>query len=231
MATVRDLITDALAANGALGQGESLSDDDVQLCLRRLQRMIDSWANDVLTVFDTTEGTMTLVAGTTSYSTTSLSSGRPVSVQNMFLRLDNVDYPVTMIDEESYDAQCYKPATGLPIYCQYAPSYPNGTFYFYPTPSDAYVAHVKGRYPLGSSWTVNTAVSLPPGYEAALCDNLAVDVASAFGRPVSAALAESARKAKVALQMANRPPMLMQTALPGSGEGYVPGYLRIQGDT
>ena len=227
MATVRDLITDSLFAIGALGQSETLTDADAQLCLRRLIRMVGSLANEHLTVYTTAEDTFTMTAGTASYATTLLTvSGRPVSVQNLFLRLSNVDYPVEPINEQQYDAFAYKPAAGLPSYFLFDTTFPNGTFFFYPTPSAAYVAHVKGRYPLlASTITLATTLSLPLGYEAMLCDNLAVNIASSFGVQAPPELVDAARKSKAWLKTNNYVPMLMDSTL--SNSSYVPGHIRI----
>lgn len=229
MATVRDVVTDALFANGALGQGESLDATDGALVLRAFTRMLGTWANENITVYTTSEGTMTLVAGTATYATTSLSTGRPVSVQNMFLRLNSVDYQVDLIGEEEYDAIPYKTSSGLPLVCLYEASYPNGSFTFYPVPSEAYVAHVKARYPLISGTiTLETSVSLPPGYEAALVDNLAVYVAPFFGLQAPGDLRMRAHASKEALRATNHVPLRMTSSLAGGSS--MPGYLRIIGD-
>lgn len=229
MSTVRDLISDSMSAVGALGQGDVLNDADAELCLRRFQRMLGSWANENLTCYDATEGTITLVAGTPSYSTTLLSAGRPVSVASVYLSLNGIDYGCDEISEADYDATAYKAATGLPGYYYFDTAFPDGAFYFYPTPSDAYVAHVKGRYPLASTVTLNTTLSLPEGYEAALCDNLAIDIAASFGASPGEMLVRSALNSKSRLRVTNYAPY--ELTIPGSGSTYVPGYLRIQGDT
>jgi hypothetical protein len=232
MATVTDIVTDALFALGAYGQSESLTAEDGALALRRLKRLVDSLANDGLTVYATTDGTFNTVAGTESYSTTGLSAGRPVSIASIFIRESDVDYAVTQITEAQYDAMPYKPAEGLPAYFYYEAGYPNGTIYFYPTPGQVYETHVKGNYPLlSSSITLGTTVSLPPGYEAVLTDALAVDLGPSFGRPVSADLRKSALDALANVKRTNFSPGILATGLPGSGDGYTPGWVRIQGDT
>lgn len=232
MATVTDIVTDALFALGAYGQSESLTAEDGALALRRLKRLVDSWANDGLTIYATTEGTFNTVVGTESYSTTSLSAGRPVAIASIFLRQNDVDYQVTQIGEAEYDAMPYKPAEGLPAYFYYEAGYPNGTIFFYPSPGAIYAAHVKGNYPiLSSSVTLGTSLSLPPGYEAALADNLAVDLGPSFGRAVSGDLRQAAKESLAAIKRTNFSPSYMQLAMPGSGEGWAPGYIRMQGDT
>jgi len=200
------------------------------MVLRRLQRLIGSWANETLMGYATIPGTMTLANGTASYATTALSTGRPTTIDNVFLRLDGIDYPCERWTEDEYNARSYKAATGLPDGYFYRPGFPDGTFYFYPTPGAAYVAHVSVREPLMAALTLDTVWALPEGYESAICDALAVDCASSFGKQPSRELLMAAAAGKQRLKVTNYTPGILQTGLPGSGR-YVPGYLRIQGDT
>ena len=230
MSTVRDLISDALFAVGALGSGESLDASDAEMCLRRLQRLIGSWANETLLAYATIPGTMPLTSGTASYSTTLLSTGRPTTIDNLFLRLDGIDYPCDPLTEAEYNVQSYKTVAGLPAGYYYNAAYPNGTFYFYPTPNAAYVAHVSVREPLTATLTLDSVWALPEGYEGMICDALAVDCASSFGKTPAQTLLRSAAASRQRLQATNYVPEVMHTGLPGSGR-YVPGYIRILGDT
>lgn len=225
MPTVRDIVTDAMSALGE----QTTDDSDLQVGVGVLRRMLGTWANEGMTVYTTTEGTITLVAGTATYSTTTLSTGRPVAVQSMFLRLDGIDYPVEPVNETEFDGIAYKSAQGLPTVFCYEPSYPNGSFSFYPIPSAAYVAHVKGNYPLISgTLDLTTSVSLPHGYEAAIVDNLAVKLAPHFGIEASPTIRLDAANGKRALAVTNHVPLRMTSSLDRSS---MPGYIRILGDT
>lgn len=211
---VRDLIYDAMAACGANGRGETPADADAQLCLRRLRRMIDSWANDNLTVFNTTAGTLPLTVGTNNYSTASLSSGRPVTIQNAYLVRSGISYPLEIVSETEWNGIPDKSSQGLPRIFYYEPSYPNGVCYFYPTPDAADVVTINGRYPLlTSSIFLATPLLLPPGYEAALCDNLAVDIAGSFGIKPSDALIRDAKISRNALKTTNNVPPMLSTGM------------------
>ena len=215
MATVRDLINDALQTNGTLGQGETLSDDDVNTALRALQRMLGTWANQNLLLYQTAQGTMALTPGTVSYSSALLSTGRPVSVDSAFLRMSGVDYPLDLVDNQTYNEQQYKSNTGLPFMLYVDAGWPDTTFTFFPAPSAAYTAYVSGRYALiAGAITKDTVVSLPLGYEAALVDNLAVKTASLFGRQVDGVLMKSAVDAIAWLKRTNQVSLVMETNLP-----------------
>lgn len=215
MATVRDIIEDALRVNGTLGQGEALADDDWQVGLRALRRFLGTLANQNLALYDTQEGTMTLTPGTASYSTSLLSSGRPVSIDSAFLRLSNIDYPLDLIDNQSYQDKQYKNNTGLPTEVFYDAGYPNGTLYFYYAPASPYVAHVVGRYPLiAGTLTLDTTITLPDGYEALLVNSLAVKTAALFGRPVTQQMKDDERDAMSWVKRTNAVHLEMETDLP-----------------
>lgn len=215
-------------AAGALGQGDTLADDDAELVRRRLIRMVDRWANDGLMVYTTGTGSFAMVAGTAGYATTGLSLGRPVTVQNVYVRWSNIDYPVEPIGEEDYNAIAYKLGTGTPAVYLNDTAYPTATFTFYPVPDKAYTCYVNGRYPLATALAFSDTVSLPPGYEAAIVDNLAVDICPSFGVQPTQQLLTSARASKDVLKVVNFVPQVMDIAL---GSNRTPGYVRIVGDT
>lgn len=219
MATVRDLITDALYSFNGLSTAEPLNDTDADVYLRRLIRMLDTWANQNLLIHATQVGTITLVAGTTSYTTASLSTGRPVSIDSAYVRADGTDYPLLQVDEQTYNAIGEKDSQGLPRCFFYRPGYTAGTFYFYPTPDGADTVYVVARYQLiAGTITLDTSVSLPPGYEAAIVDNLAQNLCSSLGLQVPQEIALAARDGLAWLKRTNRTQKLLATYLP-----YAPG--------
>jgi hypothetical protein len=232
VATVRDLIRDALFACEALGQDESVSAADSQLGMRILQRMLDTWSNRNLAVYATATSTITTTGGTASYATSSWSpTTRPVSIQNVYVRQNGVDEPVTVVPQEVYDSVPYKSAQGLPEIAFYKPSASAGTIYLYPIPDSAYTVYVNGRFPLAASIGLDTEITLPPGYEAAIVSNLAIKLCPYFGvKNVSPALQQEAFESYDAIARLNFVPPVLQHNFPGVVSGQ-PGYIRILGDT
>lgn len=223
MSTVRELVYDALMTNGAMSAADPLSGEDANVALRALQRMLGTWANQNLLLYETRQGTVTLVPGTTSYLTTLLSTGRPVSIDSAFLRMGNVDYPLTLLDNQTYDSIQFKSNASLPVAVYYDPGYPNSTLYFYPTPSAAYTAYITGRYDLiAGTITLDTVVTLPPGYDAAIVNSLAVATAPLFGRPVSGEMQKMAIDAVAWLKRTNQVDLVMETDLPFRRRAYNP---------
>ena len=191
------------------------SDEDAQLCLRRLNRLVDSWANDKLFAFHVKESSFTMAAGTASYSSALLSNGRPASVDTVRVRLSNVDYPIKLINNQQYSDLVLKSTASIPTLCYIDADYPNWSMTFYPTPAAAYTCYVSGRYPITSTLTLDTVLSLPPGYERALVDNLTVDIGPSFGVPAAPATVEAARASLAALKRNNAVNRVMSTNLPG----------------
>jgi len=209
MSTGTDIVTDALFAIGAMGQGDSLQNADAQICLRRLNRMLDAWSTVKEMCFETFFDSFSLIGGVQGYSSTLLSSGRPLEVNEIRVQLNNVDYPVELIGDEEWSKIPYKLVQALPRKCWIDTGYPNNTFNFYPIPEQTYTCYVGERRPLTNAITLSTTISFPPGYEKALVDNLAVDVASTFGRQVSPELMQMAITGRKVLRTINYTPDLM----------------------
>lgn len=211
MASGSDIVIDALFACGAYGQGDNLSNADAQLCLRRLNRMLDSWSNLRTLCYQVGYQTFNTVAGQQQYSSALLSGGRPVSVDSMFARLSNVDYPISLIDNQTWGDIAYKPVQSVPSMCWLDTGFPDTTFNFYPIPNAVYTMYVACVDKLSTPITLTTVIALPPGYEKAMVDNLAVDIAPSFGRQVSPQMAQDALASRKLVETTNYSPLLMDS--------------------
>lgn len=210
MTTARDLVEDAAAEVGVMSTDTALSDADAQLILRRLQRMLDSWANEKLIVYSTTEESFSTVDGTTRYTSASLAAGRPVAIDGMFVRSDSVDYPIEIVPRAVYDSFASKADEGLPEYC-YVNAAMTLTMDLYPTPDAVYTVYVRSRRVLTGTLTLATSISLPPGYEMAIVSNLAIAIAPLFGASAKPETVEVAKASKAALKITNYVPGLMRS--------------------
>ncbi len=227
-------------ACGQYGQDQAPSAADGQLALRELQRLLDSWSNDNLTVWTTVDMSETTVAGTASYDftgfdldgvtpATAADQRVPVSLQNVWI--DTPDYKLTQLTELEYDAIYDKTIRGRPafyFYKRYVHVYANdpvppdeptpndlrGTLYLYPTPDQAYTVHAMGRLPLGVALTLDSTLVFPPGYEHAVVRNLAVTLCDFFGIDPKPSLVQSAINAREALAVHNFVAGKLDTGLP-----------------
>jgi len=92
------------------------------------------------------------------------------------------------------------------LYCDYA--YPLATCMPWPIPNVAlgYIELWSWCF-IGNFATIDAICDLPPGYEAAVVPNLAVDLATAFTREPSQTIVARAVQYKAALGTLNRPPV------------------------
>lgn len=214
MTTARDLVEDAAAEIGELATDTPLSSADAERILRRLNRMLDSWSNERLMVYELFDETFSTSAGVASYSSSLLASGRPVKVDGVTVRVSNVDYPQTIVSAADYDAIGNKTAGGIPDRVYPQMGYPNATFYFFPVPSGVYTVTVSAYRRLQNGLTLSTTIALPPGYEEAIVSNLAMLIAPMFGTKVSEETALSARESKARIKRVNMQHSEMTIDLP-----------------
>lgn len=221
MTTARDIVIDAAYAAQALGQGETLSDGDAQLILRRFARLLDSWSNEDLLIYDIYVDDLVLTANVGNYSTVLLAQGRPVSVDSMYIVMDDISYPVELIDNQRYNDIALKTQIqSIPAFCWYDSSFPNSTFHFWPYPYGGMTAKVNCRRLLKPAGiTLDSVLSFPAGYERMFVDQLGLDICPSFGQTPSAALVAAAKEAKANLKRANYVPLEAEIDI-GNWQGF-----------
>lgn len=155
-----------------------------------------------------------------TYLTSLLASGRPVSVDSIYVRLSNIDYPVEIIDQQQFQSIPYKPTPAIPTVCYYNPSYPDGEFSFYPTPYAAFECFVTTRRRLQGALTLTTDIALPDGYEKAIVDSLSEDIWTSFkgSAPVPPDVRLMARRARRVLTNVNASVLEMDTPFQFDGD-------------
>lgn len=204
MITGLQLVTDAMYGSGALGQDEAITAADSQLCLRRLNRLMDSWSNFRSRCYQVQTDSFLMTANVASYSSTLLlNMGRPLNVDSMYVRLQNIDWTVEMISAADWAAIVYKPVPSIPNYCYLDTGFPDATFNFYPVPYAAFTCFVNSTTSLPADITLSTNIALPPGYERAIVDCLSIDICPSFGVQPSPTLIMSARQGTEALARTN----------------------------
>lgn len=220
MTAVSTLVYDAMYAARVLGQDATPTSGDVQLVLRRLNRMLDSWSNEKQMIFLQNSETFTTVAGQQAYSTAVLSGGRPISINSMRVSVGTVDFPLEQIDQLKWNGIPVKTVTSIPAQFYYDQGYPNASIFFYPVPYAALTVTAYMQRPLGGAGLALTdTVAMPQGYEAAIVAGLAADIWPSFkqGDLPKALIAERTQTRGV-LKRTNYSPMEMVNPLtPESG--------------
>lgn len=215
--TALTMITRAMRLMGAIGVGETPTDDESADGLKALQTMLDSWNTERLFSYYMVEETLTLSASAQSYTIGSggdLNTTRPTHIDNScFIRYNNIDFPLEIIEVQSWDFIPAKATqSNIPQYMYVEYGYPLITvsFWTYPTSAGA-VAHIRSWKQLQSFTALTTVLSLPPGNERAITYSLAEEWAPEFGKTVPPEVAKIAVKARANLKRINSPMRVMRT--------------------
>ena len=227
MSTARDLVSAALRKIGALGAGETATAEAATDGLSELNRMLGSWSNEGLLIHAITqESPQTLTAGdsTVTMGTSGDITSRPQEIVKALIRDGTTDYPVNVhMSVDEYAAISDKSVQAdYPTDLYDDGGYPQRTLTLYPVPSAAKSLVLFTKRALTSISTLDTSVSLPPGYEDAIVYNLAVRYALEYGRAVPDVVVILAAESKASIKKANiRPSYLrVDSALMAAGGSF-----------
>ena len=188
MATVSELITGAFRLHNISAVGQALEPEEAAEGLRVLNQMLADWSLDRQGVHAITKETLAIVSGTSEYSigsSATFDTTRPNRVTFAFIRQNNQDYALKIIDREWYASRMNKSAlTGRPWEMLFEPDYPTGTLTFYPTPDANYTLHLQSVKPLAVYSLTTDDLALPPEYEQAIEYNLAIAIANRYGKSI-----------------------------------------------
>jgi hypothetical protein len=229
MSTALQIMNLALKQSGVLKFGQTAGADLLNDALEVLNQLLSEWSNTRLLVPCVTWGSFTLVVGDDEYtvgaSGAQVTATRPEDIDRAFIRSGGIDYPVRIIDEESFMNISIKTTSARPSVLWYNPTVPNGTINLYPTPSSAdtfYYSHVQNFTQMATN---ASTLIVPAGYDSALMWNLSVRLASMLGRPMDPIIVDNAQKSVSTLLALNavrraKPAVLdILTAYPAEGGG------------
>lgn len=205
MTTALGIVTSAMRKNGVLTKGEAPSADEAADGFEMLNDLLAGLSNDSLIVYARTLENFTLVGGTSSYTigpSATFNTTRPVKIISAYVRSGSIDYPLTVVSDESFSTITYKSTGGIPEFLNYSNAYPTATIKLYPSPSSAYELFILTEKPLTAFSSLSTVVSLPPGWERMLKHNLAMEMAPEFGVQTPAEVVEIAKESKADIKSA-----------------------------
>lgn len=207
MATVQTRITRALRLLNEIGAGETPTDDELADGLTALNTMLDSWRNDRLLCYAWQTGSLTLANGDSSYTVGpagDLNTTRPVEIAEAYIQQSGITYPVTIRDEAWWAAIPDRTATSdWPTDIIFRPTMTTATVDVYPIPNATRTLKLVTRVVVGSFASVSENVSLPPGWEAAIDFNLAIEIAPEYQAVPSPAVIKRAQEALAGIKRAN----------------------------
>jgi hypothetical protein len=233
MTVALDIINGALIELGVLAVGETASAEDSALGLSALNDMLDGWNTQNLTIYATYDATFTFVPGQATYTIGPAGNWnglRPVSLVSQYVKYQGVDFPIEQIDQETYNLIPIKTQPGiLPQFVLFNESFPLGTMTFWPVPNTANTFTLSSNQLLTEPATLQTTLSMPPGYYRAMRLNLAVELSGRYGRTLSPVTLRMASTSLGDLRRLNKrtPVARFDEALLQSGSSYtriIAGY-------
>jgi hypothetical protein len=211
--TARDLIEASLRELGVLAEGETASAAGADDALDALNALIDQWAAEKLTIYAVTRTTATLTASQTSFTVGSggnINIARPVHIERIgFIDTSttpDTEYPLESLTEDAWANIRLKAQTAeFPQVYYYSPTFPTGTLYPWPIPTNASLQWAVYHWAALSELSgLTTAFSLPPAYERMIVKQLAVDLAPSYEKEPSGTLVRQAQDAMAVVKRANK---------------------------
>jgi len=208
--TANDIIQRALVKARILSPGEAVSAPIAAQSFFELNDMLETWVLEKLMVLSDSQESFSMVVGQSEYTFGSggdFDSSRPTKIKDsVFVRCGSTDYPVVLITLDAYRRKSDKATGTRPERIAYSPEYPLGKVYLWPTPASIDRIYIRSSKEVVSFTDRTTAVSLAPGYSAAIISNLAVVLSANFGKKVSDELAFLAGGTKKAIKSSNSEP-------------------------
>lgn len=218
--SVRDLIQDALTQLMVYSPDTILTAEESNSALRALNGVIESIANEPVTINAVTKDDFNLVGGQATYTWGTggnFNSPRPVSVKACTVAITgtagNIDFPVVILNYDDYALIKLKTLqTNYPQYVYLDGDYPLNNVTFYPVPSSAIPVTFYSFKPISEFTNVADLVQLPQGYYRFLVASLAIELAPSYQVTASQNIFDIRNEAKRNLLKTNARIPTMQTA-------------------
>lgn len=208
--TAIDLITAAAQRVGVIAVGETLSADDANLGLSILNDILEAWSTMSLAVWAGDLETFATVPGQARYTIGpggNFNTVRPPFINQMFIQIEGVDFPLGEWTLAQYDA------VGLKLIQQqiverfvYLNTETEGTVILWPVPQIAAPITIDAPRILNQVPSLASTLTMPPGYVGALKYAVAVELGPNFGSVINV---EKLARAKLAqVKRSNRQPQI-----------------------
>lgn len=219
MTEARGIIKAAMRKAGILTKTQDPSADEAMDGLQALNNMISSWSNDSMVIYSRTLQPFTLTANQRDYTIGTggdFNTERPIKVIAAYVNVGGLDYPLVLIDDESYADIVFKNIGSIPEFLNFTNGYPLATIRLWPFPAADYTLSLLTEKQLTSLASLDTVINLPPGWERALIYNLAIEIASEYGQELPDTVPMIAKESKSEIRYAIMTARSMDY-LPGPG--------------
>lgn len=214
MPAASDLIQGALELLQVYSPGETALQPDLARGFSRLNQMIDSWSNESLTTYAILEQNAALKPGQTFYTIGpggDFNMTRPIRVSYgpgaaYILDQNNNRYPVDVVPRDRWNQiwNLVSVTSNLPSTMFYDPQFPLGVIGIWPMPNTTITLFWDSYLQIARFTSLATTLQLPPGYEKAIEENLAIYMAPVFPTAVvSPLLTASAAESKGNVKRSN----------------------------
>ena len=216
--TVADVVKDAMGLIGAVEIDETPSASEMNIALRALNVMIDSWSSQHLMLQASTSVEFILIEGKAKYTTLDTGGPKIIRVNSGYVTDDGgCDDNLEVQTKEFYDSIQDKNLTyGVPQYICFSPgstqqAVPSDDLYLYYTPDKAYLCHLECDIYLTEFTKLTDIVTFAPAYYEALIYNLATRLFRRYSddkTPVPQDIAMIAHNAISTLKNMNSQPVI-----------------------
>lgn len=191
--TVLDLIKRAFRDLNIYSVDDDIPSSEANESFDRLNMMLNQWNNQQLLCYQIAETSWPVVSNKATYSIgkgagADWNGDRPIRISSIYLRLNaapnSIDYPLVKLTNEQYQDLSMKAIqSSIPYAYLFVNAWPNAIITLFPVPTTALTLYLHAWSQLAQFSTINDTVSLPPGYDAAIIHNLAVEIASYHNPP------------------------------------------------
>jgi len=214
--TARDIITASLRSIRVLGVGDPLEAEDANDALNRLNDWLDSLALERLTMYFVTRTCKRLGSGICSYTIGlggDINIPRPTHIEaaNLIQDVHGVvpfEKPIDVWTDQRWQGCRQKSLTSTyPTAVYYDHNWQEGLgrVYVWPVPTDCGLTELVLYTPVAllEFPTLDTAYSFPPGYRRFIRTNFTAEIASEYGKQLTADQQMAARQAKAQIKRGN----------------------------
>jgi hypothetical protein len=163
-------------------------------------------AGETINPYNLSAGTVDTATSATLVIVPRWPSPRPVKIDSAFVRVGTEDTRVEINTLSDYNKVTDKAlASDYATNLAYAPGYPNATIYIYPVPTVSASIMLTYKRHFSDINNVSDQIDLPNGYSRAIVYNLALELASEFGKVPDESVVAIARDSMAWIKRTNMP--------------------------
>jgi len=197
--TAGDLIRASMRKLTLYASGEEPEPEELIDGLVALKGMLKSWGSNSMMVFASVKESFSLVSGVYQYTWGSggmITTARPHALLGAsIVDSGGTTHTVDIRSEGEYRRITSKLSTGRPNTLFFHPEYPLALIYVHPVPTEVELMYVDSRkafVEVSSFDLLESELQFPDNYEEAMIYNLAVRLASDYGKSISQEVASLA---------------------------------------